>query len=80
MRIKILVSVLALFFVVGGFSLMPSTAWAHCGKCGTESEHKVCKKCRKAGKKTCSCHSKKVKKVCDHCRKAGKKVCGCKHK
>lgn len=81
MRFKIFVTMMAMLFVVGGITMAPSAAWAHCGKCGTESKHKVCKKCQRAGKKTCNCHAKKAKKkVCDHCRKAGKKVCGCKHK
>lgn len=81
MRIKMIITILAMMFLVGGFSLVPSTAQAHCGTCGHGPTAKVCKKCKKAGKKTCACHkkAKKDKKVCDHCRKAGKKTCGCGH-
>ena len=80
MRLKIMMTIVALMFVIGGFSLAPSVARAHCGTChhGPKAK-KICDKCRKAGKKTCGC-KQKAKKVCDHCRKAGKKVCGCKHK
>ncbi len=78
MRFKILMTVVALMFVVGGFALSPNIAQAHCGKCGHSHKTKICAKCKKAGKKTCKCH-KKAKKVCDHCKKAGKKSCNCKH-
>ena len=73
-RRVLLTIILALFFVLGGLSLATTTAEAHCGKCETKA--KICDKCRKAGKKSCSC---KKHKACAKCRKAGKKYCSCKH-
>jgi hypothetical protein len=72
---RIMTIMLALFLVVGGFSVLSASAEADCGKCAASKKAKVCAKCKKAGKKTCGCKSKHS--ACDKCKKAGKKDCGC---
>jgi hypothetical protein len=71
----VVTTIFALMLVFGGFSLGARTAEADCGKCAAGQKSKICAKCKKAGKKTCSCH----KHECKKCKEAGKK-CGCKHK
>jgi hypothetical protein len=72
---RIITIMLAMFLVVGGLSLLSTSAEADCGKCAAGKKAQVCDKCKKAGKKTCGCKSKH--KACDKCKKAGKKSCGC---
>ena len=72
---RIMPLMLALFLVIGGFSVLSASAEADCGTCASDKKAKVCAKCKKAGKKTCGCKSKHS--ACDACKKAGKKDCGC---
>lgn len=72
---QLIVAVFALTLTLGGVTaLAPSTAEAHCGKCGSGT-HAPKDKTAPKDKKGCGCQ-KKSKAECAKCKKEGK-ACDC---